>query len=112
MSKLNAFRQKQQALEKLQAELAALENSEELKSDLAFLNEAKALLEKFDKTPLEFAEMFDLEVAVPRVRTERKPRTFKNPATGETLQAKSTNNKTLRQWAVDANVSVDELEVK
>ena len=112
MSKLNALRQKQQALEVLKAELAALEESKEVQEDLAFLKDAQALLEKYGKTPLEFAEAFELEVNAPRVRAERKVRTFKNPKTGETLEAKSTNNKTLRAWAVEAGVDVADLEVK
>jgi len=111
VSKLSAYRQKEQALAKLQAELTALKESSELQEDLAFMDEAKALLEKFSKTPEEFADMFGLTVPKVRAKSERKARTFKNPATGETLQAKSTNNKTLRQWAADANVDVSELEV-
>ena len=110
MSALNKLRQKQGALKKLQQELAALENSAAVRAEQAFMNDLDALMRKYSKSTSDILEA--LGVSNAKNRMPRKMRTFRNPATGETLEAKSTNNKTLKQWAAASGVSVDKLEVK
>lgn len=111
MSALSKYLEKQQALKKLEQEIAALSDSQELQKEIAFVEEAKALLEKHGKTPEDFAVAFSLNVVVPRAKSERKARLFRHPNTGEEITAKSTNNKVLRQWAADLNMDVTDLEV-
>lgn len=108
MSLLNTLRNKQQELERLKAELARMENSEELKQELEFQETIKDVLETYGKTIDDALRAvspnhpyFRGATASKAVAGRRKPRAtrrFTNPHTGESFETKGGNHTTLKQW--------------
>lgn len=93
-------------LERLQAQLEALQSSEGLKAELQFVDDLKALMEMYSKKPVDvvaaIAPQYLPKSAKPaQVETARRARRVKlyiNPHTNEHLETKGGNNTVLKQW--------------
>lgn len=106
MSKLAEFRQLEKHLaEQLQA-LEVLKGDAGLKKEIEFETNLRALLAEYGYSLLNVINLLDPKsgrrtpVAEPQAST-RKPRqvkVYKNPETGEVVETKGGNHKTLKEW--------------
>ena len=107
MAKINDYYQKKQLMEKLSEELAQLEQDQALKGELEFENKVRALMSEYNKAPkdvLQILSAIDPTVAGAKAtvangsRAKRPMKTYKNPQTGEVVQTRGGNHKTLNEW--------------
>lgn len=109
MSKLAEFRQLEKHLaEQLQA-LEALKGDVGLKKEIEFETKLRALLGEYSYSLKDVINLLDPKsgrrapVAEPQAST-RKPRqvkVYKNPHTGEVVETKGGNHKTLKEWKAE-----------
>lgn len=107
MAKINDYYQKKQLMEKLGEELAQLEQDQALKGELEFENKVRDLMKEYKKTPkdvLQILSAIDPTIAGGKAtatggtRAKRPMKTYKNPHTGEVVQTRGGNHKTLNEW--------------
>ncbi|WP_150909683.1 histone-like nucleoid-structuring protein, MvaT/MvaU family [Marinobacter halotolerans] len=107
MAKINDYYQKKQLMEKLSEELAQLEQDQALKSELEFENKVRDLMKEYKKAPkdvLQILSAIDPTIAGTKAnsaggsRAKRPMKTYKNPHTGEVVQTRGGNHKTLNEW--------------
>ncbi|TDB01229.1 histone-like nucleoid-structuring protein, MvaT/MvaU family [Halomonas marinisediminis] len=105
MSLLNTYIQKEQQLKQLQEELDRLKNDDRLKIELDFKNHLETLMREFDKSAADVIKLLDpKQVAGSSVtgkgsgRAKRKLKIYKNPNTGEVVETRGGNQKTLKHW--------------
>ncbi|WP_223461996.1 histone-like nucleoid-structuring protein, MvaT/MvaU family [Pseudomonas sp. GL-RE-19] len=116
MSKLAEFRQLEKHLaEQLQA-LEALKGDVGLKKEIEFETKLRALLAEYGYSLLNVMNLLDPQASrrAPAVYSKvgtRKPRqmkVYKNPHTGEVVETKGGNHKTLKEWkAVHGSATVE-----
>lgn len=106
MSKLAEFRQLEKHLaEQLQA-LEALKGDAGLKKEIEFETKLRDLLAKYGYSLKDVVNLLDPQTGRRAPATEsktgtRKPRqlkVYKNPHTGEVVETKGGNHKTLKDW--------------
>lgn len=104
MSLLNDYRSKRDALRALQEELTRLENDEKLKKELAFEEKLRALLNEHGKSARDVISLLEpglvsvkRSAGAPAGKT-RALRRYTNPFTGEVVETKGANHKTLNAW--------------
>lgn len=107
MSKLAEFRQLEKHLaEQLQA-LEALKGDAGLKKEIEFETKLRALLAEYGYSLPNVINLLDPQAGRRRAPTveskvgSRKPRqvkVYKNPHTGEVVETKGGNHKTLKEW--------------
>lgn len=106
MSKLAEYRQLEKHLaEQLQA-LEALKNDGALKKEIEFETKLRQLLDQYGFSLKHIINLLDPQsttrrqasAAVPITRKPRELKTYKNPHTGEVVETKGGNHKTLKEW--------------
>ncbi|WP_275287718.1 histone-like nucleoid-structuring protein, MvaT/MvaU family [Halomonas elongata] len=108
-SLLSNYMQKEEQLKQLQAELEKLENDERLKAELEFKNKLQALMDEFGKSAADVIELLGPKTgsggsaaksaaAGTGGRRKRKLKIYKNPNTGEVVETRGGNQKTLKSW--------------
>lgn len=106
MSKLTEFRQLERHLaEQLQA-LEALKSDAGLKKEIEFETKLRSLLAEYSYSLPSVISLLDPQAGRRAPATEskagiRKPRQvkcYKNPHTGEVVETKGGNHKTLKEW--------------
>ncbi|MGM0985091.1 MAG: histone-like nucleoid-structuring protein, MvaT/MvaU family [Pseudomonadota bacterium] len=105
MSILNTYLQKEQQLKQLQEELENLKNDERLKTELDFKNHLEDLMREFDKSASDVIKLLNPKQATANAsgttstgRAKRKLKIYKNPNTGEVIETRGGNQKTLKAW--------------
>ncbi|PTT99376.1 transcriptional regulator [Pseudomonas sp. HMWF031] len=116
MSKLAEFRQLEKHLaEQLQA-LEALKGDAGLKREIEFESKLRALLAEYGYSLLNVINLLDpqrgrrMPAAEAKAGT-RKPRQvkiYKNPHTGEVVETKGGNHKTLKEWKAEHGAAIVE----
>ncbi|ABC30081.1 DNA-binding protein H-NS [Hahella chejuensis KCTC 2396] len=102
MRKLNAYQNALAELEALQNKIASLEQSDELKKGLEFKKKLEALMSKYKMSSEDLLSMFGANAAPAKSsgkrRAPRPVKVYKNPKTGETVETRGGNHKTLNTW--------------
>ncbi|MDR5893129.1 DNA binding protein [Halomonas mongoliensis] len=105
MSILNTYMQKEQQLKQLQEELDKLKNDDRLKAELEFKDKLEELMREFDKSAADVIKLLDPKPATAKAasttstgRAKRKLKIYKNPNTGEIVETRGGNQKTLKAW--------------
>ncbi|SDO86746.1 H-NS histone family protein [Halomonas shengliensis] len=106
MSLLYTYMQKEQQLKQLQDELDKLKNDERLKTELDFKNHLETLMREFDKSASDVIKLLDptptanksSSSAKTSGRAKRKLKIYENPNTGEVVETRGGNQKTLKAW--------------
>ncbi|EWG97857.1 histone-like nucleoid-structuring protein, MvaT/MvaU family [Halomonas sp. BC04] len=107
MSLLSEFMQKEQQLKQLQAEMDRLQNDDRLKAELEFKDKLEALMREFNKSSADVISLLDPQGNKPAAakasaagggRRKRKLKIYKNPNTGEVVETRGGNQKTLKAW--------------
>ena len=106
MSKLAEFRQLEKHLaEQLQA-LEALKGDAGLKQEIEFETKLRALLAKYGYSLKDIVNLLDPQAgrrapaaeAKTGTRKPRQVKVYKNPESGEVVETKGGNHKTLKEW--------------
>lgn len=109
MSKLAEFRQLEKHLAEQLEALEALKGDAGLKKEIEFETKLRALLAEYGYSLPNVINLLDPKsgrratVAEPQAST-RKPRqvkVYKNPNTGEVVETKGGNHKTLKEWKAE-----------
>lgn len=107
MSLLNDYMQKEQMLKQLTDELQKMENDNRLKSELEFKEKLEALMKEYGKSAADVIDLVDPKAASRASgskaestggRRKRKLKIYKNPNTGEVVETRGGNQKTLKAW--------------
>ncbi|OHV12060.1 histone-like nucleoid-structuring protein, MvaT/MvaU family [Kushneria phosphatilytica] len=111
MSLLNEYMQKEQQLRQLRDELQQLEQDQRLKSELEFKEKLEALMSEYDKNASDIIAILDPERrqsgqrdtsrasnGTSGSRRKRKLKVYRNPHTGEVVETRGGNHKTLKAW--------------
>ncbi|OLO12642.1 H-NS histone [Chromohalobacter japonicus] len=105
MSILTTYMQKEQQLKQLQEELDRLKNDDRLKAELEFKDNLEALMREFDKSAVDVIMLLDPKKIAATTssttsagRPKRKLKIYKNPNTGEVVETRGSNQKTLKAW--------------
>lgn len=106
MSRLAEFRKLEQQLASQLAELEAMKGDAGLKKEIEFESKLRALLAEYGYSLKDVINLLDPQAGrrAPAVESKagsRKPRqvkVYKNPHTGEVVETKGGNHKTLKEW--------------
>lgn len=109
MSLINEYRSTEQAIKELQERLASLQNNEAMKKELEFDAKLRALMSEYGKSLRDVTALLDPQAAsriakLPAQgdkRRERQLKVYKNPNTGEVVETKGGNHKTLKAWKAE-----------
>lgn len=107
MSLINDYAAMEQQMKDLQARMERLQSDGRLQQELEFKENLEALMKEYDKSASYVVKLLDPAAYMkggsvsPRGGRQRRPRrvkVYKNPHTGEVLETRGGNNKTLKQW--------------
>ncbi|MDH4573091.1 histone-like nucleoid-structuring protein, MvaT/MvaU family [Salinicola acroporae] len=107
MSLLSDYVKKEQLLKQLEEELKRMEGDQRLKSELEFKEKLEALMAEYGKTtrdviellsPAEGSQASATPASSAGGRRKRKLKIYKNPKTGEVVETRGGNHKTLKAW--------------
>ncbi|WP_447589841.1 histone-like nucleoid-structuring protein MvaT [Aquipseudomonas campi] len=107
MSLINEYRATEEAIKELQERLKNLSQDDKLKKELEFEGKLRTLMGEYQKSLRDIIALLDPEAKSKTVRTTkattgskraRKVKQYKNPNTGEVIETKGGNHKTLKEW--------------
>ncbi|SHF81128.1 H-NS histone family protein [Modicisalibacter ilicicola DSM 19980] len=107
MSLLSEYMKKEQLLKQIQKELDQMEGDQRLKSELEFKERLEALMQEFGKSAGDVIDLLEpkqqpASASKPSAgagnRRKRKLKIYKNPNTGEVVETRGGNQKTLKAW--------------
>lgn len=107
MSMLHEYRQIEDTTRDLTARLNSLSNDEKLKKELEFEKKLQDLMKQYGKESADVVALLNPQskpavsktAKAPAVaKRARKVKQYKNPNTGETIETKGGNHKTLKAW--------------
>ena len=107
MSLINEYRATEEAIKELQERLKSLEQDDKLKKELEFEEKLRALMASYGKSLCDVIALLDPDAKLsksPRTakatvaKRARKVKQYKNPHTGEVIETKGGNHKTLKEW--------------
>lgn len=108
MSLLSEYLQQEQQLKELNEKLEKLQNDPRLKAELEFKQKLEALMKEFDKSAGDVIDMLAPKSGgksssassanTAGGRRKRKLKIYKNPKTGEVVETRGGNQKTLKAW--------------
>lgn len=104
MSKLAEFREAERLLKEQLALLEKLKSDSSLKKELEFKDELQALMDEYGMNLRNVIDILDPQgtrnaaPAAAAPRRTRQLKVYKNPQTGEVIETKGGNHKTLKAW--------------
>lgn len=111
MSKLAEFRQLERHLAEQLAALEAMKGDKGLEQEIEFETKLRALLGEYNKSLKDIISILDPqagskvgrtpESSGKRTRKARTTKIYKNPHTGEMVETKGGNHKTLKEWKAE-----------
>ncbi|EPG3571348.1 TPA: transcriptional regulator MvaT [Pseudomonas aeruginosa] len=107
MSLINEYRATEEAIKELQERLKSLEQDDKLKKELEFEEKLRTLMGTYQKSLRDVISLLDPDAKIgkstrtakaPAGKRARKVKQYKNPHTGEVIETKGGNRKTLKEW--------------
>lgn len=105
MSLIQEYRSTEEAIKELQQRLQSLSSDDRLKKELEFDQKLRALMTEYNKSAGDILALLDpaptkqpAKAGAKGSRAARELKTYKNPHTGEVVQSKGGNHKTLKAW--------------
>jgi 5S rRNA maturation endonuclease (ribonuclease M5) len=107
MSLINEYRATEEAIKELQDRLKNLSQDDKLKKELEFEGKLRALMGEYQKSLRDIIAMLDPDTKGSKItratkttgpKRARKVKQYKNPHTGEVIETKGGNHKTLKEW--------------
>ncbi|HHJ1395426.1 TPA: histone-like nucleoid-structuring protein MvaT [Pseudomonas aeruginosa] len=96
MSLINEYRATEEAIKELQERLKSLEQDDKLKKELEFEEKLRTLMGTYQKSLRDVISLLDPDAKIGK--RARKVKQYKNPHTGEVIETKGGNHKTLKEW--------------
>ena len=113
---ISRYEQLRQEEERIAKEIASLKEDDAFKNDMACKQDIEQSLKDHGKTPQDllslFPEILPDTSSPKRTRTKEQSRTrrplkrYTHPDTGETIESRGLNQKTLRAWSKDHGLEV------
>ncbi|AYC34108.1 H-NS histone [Pseudomonas cavernae] len=107
MSLISEYRAAEASIKELQERLKSLSQDEKLKKELEFEGKLRTLMGEYSKSLRDVIAIVDPDAGIakaPRAakaagsKRARKVKQYKNPHTGEVIETKGGNHKTLKEW--------------
>ena len=107
MSLINEYRNIEESIKELQERLKNMSQDDKLKKELEFEGKLRTLMGEYQKSLRDIIAMFDPEAKSGKAtratkttgsKRARKVKQYKNPNTGEVIETKGGNHKTLKEW--------------
>lgn len=107
MSLINEYRATEEAIKELQERLKNMSQDDKLQKELEFEGKLRTLMNEYQKSLRDIIAMLDPEaksgkplrtVKATATKRPRKVKQYKNPNTGEVIETKGGNHKTLKEW--------------
>ncbi|MGI0646876.1 histone-like nucleoid-structuring protein MvaT [Pseudomonas aeruginosa] len=105
MSLINEYRQTEEAIKELQNRLTSLSSDGRLQKELEFEQKLRSLMGEYSKSLKDVIGILDPAATKgdkphgsKGVKRARKLKQYKNPNTGEVIETKGGNHKTLKEW--------------
>ncbi|MFL1449260.1 histone-like nucleoid-structuring protein, MvaT/MvaU family [Pseudomonas tritici] len=108
MSLIVEYRSTETAIKELQARLSELNNSDELQAEMAFEQELRDLLSRYNKSLKDVILILDpmsakssagkSPVGAANRRAPRRVKRYTNPSNGEVVDTKGGNNRQITAW--------------
>ncbi len=109
MSLISEYRATEEAIKELQERLKSLSADDKLKKELEFEGKLRELMGVYQKSLRDIIALLDPEAGkaskAPRAakaaaapKRARRVKQYKNPHTGEVIETKGGNHKTLKEW--------------
>ncbi|MBB3104068.1 histone-like nucleoid-structuring protein MvaT [Azomonas macrocytogenes] len=108
MSLISEFRATEETIKELQERLKTLSQDSKLQKELDFEKKLLALMNDYQKSLPDITALLDSGArstkqnrpvkAVTPTKRVRRIKQYKNPHTGETIETKGGNHKTLKEW--------------
>jgi hypothetical protein len=105
MSLINEFRETKERIKELETRLANLSQDTKLQKELEFEEKLRALMAEYNKSLRDITVIIDPQAAretagktPARTRSPRKTKRYDNPHTGDVIETKGGNHKTLKEW--------------
>lgn len=113
MSKLAAYKALEAQLAKQLQQLDALKNDNELQQEIEFEKKLRKLMADYGVNLGDIVALLDPQSGSYRPkpadkRSERKVKVYKNPQTGDIIETKGGNHKTLKEWKAESGADVVE----
>nr|WP_192963449.1 histone-like nucleoid-structuring protein MvaT [Pseudomonas fluorescens]CEK42285.1 transcriptional regulator MvaT, P16 subunit [Pseudomonas fluorescens SBW25] len=108
MSLINEYRQTEEAIKELQTRLESMKNDGGLQREMEFEEKLRSLMGEHQKSLRDIIALLDPHGSSTKTkpgkstasnsRQPRKVKQYKNPHTGEVIETKGGNHKTLKEW--------------
>lgn len=105
MSLINEYRQTEEAIKQLQERLNSLGSDNRLQKELEFEEKLRSLMGEYNKSLKDIIAILDPDATKGAKahgnkggKRARKLKQYKNPNTGEVIETKGGNHKTLKEW--------------
>ncbi|MEH6566186.1 MAG: histone-like nucleoid-structuring protein MvaT [Halopseudomonas sp.] len=105
MSMLQEYRQIEETIRELNERLQSLSNDDKLKKEIEFEEKLRSLMGQYNKSLKDVVAILDPDnktasgkKAATGSKRARKVKQYKNPNTGEVIETKGGNHKTLKAW--------------
>lgn len=113
MSLINEYRATEEAIKELQQRLQSLSNDEKLKKEIEFEEKLRALMGEYNKSLKDIILILDPAPhraigTAKKAKRERAVKVYKNPNTGDVIETKGGNHKTLKAWKAEYGAEVVE----
>lgn len=102
---IQQYAQLEQQMKDIQSKMDKLQGDDRLKQELEFKDKLTELMREFGKSAAEVIALLDPEgrmtgnaAPATTTRRKRKLKIFKNPNTGEVVETRGGNHKTLKAW--------------
>ena len=117
MSLINEYRATEEAIKELQERRKNLSQDDKLKKELEFEGKLRTLMGEYQKSLRDIIALLDPEAKLSKTartakatvsKRARKVKQYKNPNTGEVIETKGGNHKTLKEWKAKWGAAVVE----
>ena len=103
-SLLTTYTQQEQQMKELAEKLEKMKSDPRLQAEIEFKDKLEALMKEYDKSAADVLSLLNPQPtpsssgASTGVRRKRKLKIYKNPHTGEVVETRGGNQKTLKSW--------------
>jgi len=104
MSLINEFRETKERIKELEERLSDLSQNSKLQKELEFEEKLRALMAEYNKSLRDITLILDPQAArsatrtTTRTRRPRRTKRYSNPHTGDVIETRGGNHKTLKEW--------------
>ncbi|QOR40219.1 DNA binding protein [Billgrantia diversa] len=100
---LQQYAQQERQMQQIAEQLEKMKSDPRLKAEIEFKNQLEALMKEYDKSSSDVLGILDPASVSPASqptaqRRKRKLKIYENPNTGEVVETRGGNQKTLKAW--------------